>query len=211
MWRCSIRTPVTTIGHYSNDPSSSKRGLRAEEMRRVVKELGCELRIIDFVGDVGADYDQIMHPMLESGFPTILEVQGWNANKREYYAHALSVNGHTLNSDRWTPQATIGYGEFPIMPYIPASSWVCHYIISDDNYGMNVTLPSDMIRNETVPHRDPNLHAQRLLAVLPRKIVDGYIVEEIAMEFATQLILKTKLSRSWFWLEELKRKGFLNH
>jgi len=119
----NFSTPETTIGHFPKDPPNTKEGLLAEEMKHVVEELGCELRIIDFVGDVGADYDQIMHPMLESGFPTILEVQGWNTNKREYYAHALSVNGHTLNSDRWTPQATIGYGEFPIMPYIPASSW----------------------------------------------------------------------------------------
>ncbi|RKY09852.1 MAG: hypothetical protein DRP66_01150 [Planctomycetota bacterium] len=199
-------SPEKTVGYYKGDASSTKRGLNRDDIEKVVKSLGGQLTVVDFSGEIAAEYDEIMYPMVESSFPTILEIKGWNTATRETYAHAVAIMGHTWNSDRWEPEANIGYGNYPRRPYIRASSWVCHYLMSDDNYGMNVTLPSDMIRNDIVPYKNPKLHATRIMSITPKIRILGYDAQEIAVDIAKKLVQETRLSTKWFWLDELRRK-----
>jgi hypothetical protein len=208
--RLDFKTPQGTIGHYEGDAEDTRAGLYSDDIEEVAKSLKCHLMVINFDSSQAADFDQFMYSMVESGYPTILEVQGWDIRKNDYYAHVLTVLGHTLNSDRWEPQAEIGYGNFPIKKYMPSSSWVCHYIINDDNFGMGVTLPSAMVRNDVLPYKNPKLHAHRLMCMTPYLKIDGYRAESIALDIAKGLIRDTEVSVDLYWLKKLKKRNSEN-
>src|SRR5207245_4114204 len=120
-------------------------------------------------------------------------------------AHVLAVVGHTLNSDRWTPEARHGYGAFPISPYISTSAWADHFIVGDDNFGMYVTLPSESIRNMLVPKYNPNLNASLAIGLVPSDVnVTGYYVEQSAASLATKIIEHTNPTALNRWFHLLK-------
>jgi hypothetical protein len=174
----------------------------------VINKLDARLFITNFIEDSRVEDDRVLYPVTESGYPAILEIQGWDIINREDFAHALSVAGHTLNTDRWEPEAKYGYGNYPIRPYIPVTEWVCHYIMSDDNYGMDVTLPSAMVRNDIVPVKNPKLHVTRVLSILPQEVqLTGHRAESFSMKIASQLIKKTEIVEpKSYWLEKLKKR-----
>jgi len=203
-------SPKKSVGHYETDDQEEerKKGLTSTEIETVVVSLGERLSVTNFIEDSRVEYDRVLYPVMESGYPAILEIQGWDIMRREDFAHALAVTGHTLNTDRWEPEAKYGYGNYPIRPYIPVSEWVCHYIMSDDNYGMDVALPSSMVRNDVVPAKNPKLHATHVLSILPKAVhLTGHRAEKIAMDIASQLINKTKIVKpKSYWLEQLKKR-----
>jgi hypothetical protein len=200
-------SPLKSVGHYEKDPPHphNRKGLTVKDIDKVVQSLDARLLVQNFTEQLPVHYDEIMYPLVESLCPTLLEVQGWDVAKREEYAHVLAVMGHTLNSDRWEPEANIGYGSYPLQNGISACQWICHYIISDDNYGMNLTLPSDAVRNHIVPHENPKTHAVRLMSIVPRKMtISGYTAQRIAVDIAKRQIEGTSLSRKVYWLDKLK-------
>lgn len=198
-----------SVGHYEGDTPDTprKEGLTVKEIVKVVDSLGARLFVTSFIEDSSVEYDEVLYPVVESHYPSILEVQGWDIMKCEHYAHALAVMGHTLNTDRWHPEAMIGYGNYPIKKHMSVCDWVCHYIISDDNYGINVTLPSDMIRNTVIPRKNPSLHVTSVFSILPKKVtLAGYKSQKIAMDIASKLIKKTHLpNKKEYWLDQLKK------
>jgi hypothetical protein len=202
-------SPQKSVGHYEADKPEveRKKGLTATEIESVVVFLGERLSVTNFIEDSRVEYDKVLYQVMESGYPAILEIQGWDIMRREDFAHALAVTGHTLNTDRWEPEAKYGYGNYPIRQYIPVSEWVCHYIMSDDNYGMDVALPSAMVRNDVIPVKNPKLHATRVLSILPKAVgLTGHRAERIAIGIASKLIKKTIIKPEPYWLVNLKRR-----
>lgn len=188
------------VGKFGVDKSSV--GLGTEQIVEVVKQMGWQAHVADFVSNPAIDYEDFIYPLVESGCPTILGIHNPNT------AHVLAVLGHTLNSDRWTPEARHGYGAFPISPYISTSAWADHFIVSDDNFGMYVTLPTDSIRNVLVPKHNPNLHAALAIGLAPDNVnVTGYFVEQRAASLATQLISLTNPTSANRWFGLLKETG----
>ena len=136
----------------------------------------------------------------------ILGVEYWNSDEEKMVGHVVSVLGHTLNSDRWEPEARIGYGDIAKKPYIPATGWVGHYIINDDNLGMYLTLPSDMLRNHPSepPQENPNLHATMAIAIVPKDVrITGWLAEQIAMRKIQGHIRDVFVSFPFVWLKRL--------
>jgi hypothetical protein len=183
-----------------------KGGLSTEQIEAVVSKLGYKCHSANFSENTQIEYDQFIYPSLESCFPVILGIQGYHPQERKYIAHVVSVLGHTINSDRWSSEAKCGYGNYPIQRYIPSVSWCDHFIISDDNYGMFVTLPSDMIRNFIVPTKNPNLHVSRAISILPNEVVlRGYEAEQMAIVIAQILINNVTFTPKNKWHERLKK------
>lgn len=177
-----------------------RKGLDQERIQAVVEELGYEFHSANFSENTQIEYDQFIYPSLESCFPVILGIQGYNTS------HVVSVLGHTINSDRWSPEAKCGYGNYPIQYYFPSASWCDHFIISDDNYGMFGTLPSDMIRNFIVPTKNPNLHVSMAVSILPRGVVlRGYEAEQWAIVIAQNLVNVVEFTPKNKWHERLKK------
>ena len=171
---------TTTVGKYKEKKSV---GVYPDEIIKVARHLGLSAHVADFRENPGVDYEAYIYPLVESGCPTFLGV----ANPNVY--HALAVLGHTTNSDRWTPEARLGYGGLPISRYIPTSAWADHFIVSDDNYGTCVTLPTHDVRNIRVPRYNPNPHAALAIGIVPRGVeLPGYLAEEYSSSLAEKLI-----------------------
>ncbi|MGA2915260.1 MAG: hypothetical protein ABSE89_04475 [Sedimentisphaerales bacterium] len=193
------------VGKIPSDPQDSKSGLTNREMTRVIEALGFRVHSANFLENTNIEYDHFLYPSLESRCPTILFVEGWDVIGGRSIAHVVTVLGHTLNSDRWEPEARTGYGNYPIQPYISTSSWCDHFIICDDNYGMYVTLPTEVIRNYIVPSKNPRLHASAVVSIVPTEIqIPGYFVEQFAMSIARKLLEKVKLVQTNVWLERMQ-------
>jgi hypothetical protein len=190
-------TPSNRVGKYAGEQHSS--GLSTEQIAQVVDYLGMHVHVADFLSDPAIDYEDYIYPLIESGCPTILGIV------RPKVAHVVAVLGHTLNSDRWTPEARVGYGGFPISPYVSTSAWADHFIVGDDNFGMYVTIPTDSIRNVLVPKHNPNLHAAHAIGIVPRDVaVPGYFVEQASASVANTLIQGATLGPANRWFQVLK-------
>ena len=179
--------------------------LTRDQIEDVICNLGYNVLYGDFVKNWEIEYDQYLYPTLESCCPTILGLDIPSQN----IGHAVAVLGHTLNSDRWSPQARRGYGNYPITKYHSATSWCDHYIISDDNFGMHLTLPSDMIRNVFDPNKNPNLHAIMAMSIVPRDIIlPGYYAEQAAAVLIENLLEQFKpLEEINAWFKRLYQEN----
>ena len=182
-------SPKKCVGHIEGDPPETKAGLDIQELEQVICQIGGRIISADFVQNTFVEYDQFIYPFVESACPVILGIEGWDFRSSSRINHVVSVLGHTLNSDRWEPEARSGYGGFPVEPYTPVTGWIGHYIINDDNFGMYVTLPSDMLRNYLVPSKNPNLHATMALAIVPQDVqISGLSAERMAVRKAVQIV-----------------------
>jgi hypothetical protein len=185
------------VGKYSSGEKSV--GLESEEIVEVIKKLGWNEQSWDFENKPAIDFAEFIYPLIESGLPVILGI------RNPWTAHVLAVLGHTLNSDRWIPEARHGYGSFPISPYISTSAWVDHFIVNDDNYGMYVTLPTEPLRNILVPKFNPNLHAALAIGLVPTDVtISGYAVEQSAASLARKLVNLITPAPANRWLLLLK-------
>ncbi len=201
-------SPEKCVGHIDSDPPGTKEGLEIQELEEVISQLGGRTISADFAENTSVEYDQFIYPFVESACPVILGIEGRNFHSSSIISHAVSVLGHTLNSDRWEPEARPGYGGLQAQPYIPATGWIGHYIINDDNFGMYLTLPSDMLRNFLVPSKNPNLHATRAVAVVPSGVrLSGLSAERMAVWIAQSLIEGLKESSPVIWLERLAQQS----
>jgi hypothetical protein len=148
----------------------------------------------DFHEKPAIDYEQFVYPIMESGCPVILNVEGWCYSQNNNppsgpIAHALAILGHTLNSDRWEPEAKLLYQSFPIENYISAASYTDHFIIADDNSGMYISLSVESMRNLIIPQKNPSLHATAALGILPDGVsITGQQAEELGAIVAKNLI-----------------------
>jgi len=193
-----------------SDYKINGRGLSQQQIIEVVKQKGCKCHSANFLKETDVEYDHFMYPSLESCFPTILGIEYWDKGKQKVVGHVVTVVGHTINSDRWEPEAERGYGSYPLKPYIPTAEWCDHYIISDDNYGMYSTLPSDAVRNFLVPTKNPNRHVSMAVSIVPAKVsLAGYIAEQIAVDRATQLINRVGLETPNRWHDRLKGRNLV--
>jgi hypothetical protein len=185
------------VGKYP--PEKESAGVAAAEIRTVVEKMGWRAQVASFVSNPAIDYEDFIYPIIESGHPVILGVY----NPRT--AHVLAVVGHTLNTDRWSPEARHGYGAFPIAPYISTSAWADHFIVNDDNFGMYVTVSTESIRNLLVPKHNPNLHAAFAIGLVPSGVtIAGYSVEQATAMVATKVLEKVNPTAENRWLGHLK-------
>lgn len=186
---------------------NTKRGLTSEEIGYVITKLNGYALIAHFTKEPALEYDRFIYPLVESGYPVILGISGWNLEERRKIDHAVTVIGHTLNSDRWEPEARQGYGMFPVELYIPVTGWVDHYLIHDDNFGMYITVPSDMLRNYVIPFKNPNLHATVAIGITANETkLWGSSANQIAAWIAQRLIMQIDSPSPFEWLEYMRKE-----
>lgn len=178
------------VGKYGAQTSSI--GLQTFHIKQVVEQLGWSPIIVDFTSNPAIDYEDFVYPIVESACPLILGIHNLKT------AHVMTVLGHSLNSDRWTPEARRGYGAFPISPYISTSAWADHFVVSDDNFGPHVTLPTESIRNIFVPKHNPNLHAALAIGLMPTGVTtSGYEAEQLASSMVSRLLNGVRPMNRW--------------
>jgi hypothetical protein len=184
--------------HPSGPSTALDSGLTSKQIQTVVEEYGFSVICAEFLERPEIEYEGFVYSLIESGCPVILGIT------RPGVAHVVAILGHTLNTDRWS-EAHHQYGLFPPLSYIPTSSWVDHFITSDDNFGAYVTLPTETLRNVLVPKHNPNLHAAIAVGLVPKGAEFwGYFAEQIAVRRAKTLIEKTILDPPNRWLQHLQ-------
>lgn len=208
--------PEKCVGHIKGDPPGAKEGLNSKEIRAVIHRLGWKTIFADFTKNVSAKYDQFIYPFIESSYPVILGIEGQDFLHESKFGHAVSVLGHTLNSDRWEPEAQPVYRKLQAQPYIPATGWIGHYIINDDNFGMYLTLPSDMLKVPLpkLPEKNLNLYAKMAIAIVPQEVqTPGWFAEQMAVrtihrlvEIMQRLINNQPGMPSFIWIERLAQQ-----
>jgi hypothetical protein len=198
-------SPNKQVGHYTTDPAGSKTGLDNSEMIKVVNSLGFNVHYADFIQKPDVQYDHFLYPFVESHCPTILFLQGLDLINQRQNNHVVAVFGHTLNSDRWDPEAHIGYGSYPVRFYIPTAAYCDHFLIGDDNYGMYLTLPTESMKNSIVPPaKNPCLHAVMVVAIVPQQVKSaGYVAEQRAINVLSWLLGQPE---SNVWLDRMRKQ-----
>lgn len=130
------------------------------------------------------EYDHYLYPYIESGIPVFLGIHGRDVKQGKRISHLVAIMGHTLNTDRWVEYRQ-GYGANPSKFYFSISEWCDHFMINDDNYGMYITLPLDMVRFS----RNENFYAAAGIAIIPNEVtLSGYSAEKTATLFFLELL-----------------------
>ena len=202
-----------SIGEYVTDPPDpvtgkvEAKGVGFADIPRVIEALGFKSQAAQYATRPDVHFTEELHAHVESGCPTILAT--WNGHS----GHVVAVLGHTLNSDRWSPEARIGYGA-PLGKYLPAAGWTDHLVISDDNYGMYVTLPPDQLRIHSAPVAGsmPSLASHQTVVatysvtILPPDVhIQSYLAEQYASHVASVLINSQLATAPNDWLKVFER------
>lgn len=158
-------------------------GLSSQQIQKVVSRLNRRCHTADFNERPRVDYAAFVYPLVESRLPVILGIEGPSE------PHVVAVLGHTVNSDRWAPEARQGYGCLPMSQHMSSAAWADHFIINDDNYGMSITLPAETVQNFLVPQFNPNLHAAMAIGIVPPRVrIHGYLAEQSAARIAFGIV-----------------------
>lgn len=150
-----------------------RKGINTNEIEDFLRNNGHNCTKMDFFEDPNYVYNHFVYRYIESQLPVLL-----GFTTKESF-HIVPVLGHTLNSDMWRPEAETLYmdsGE----KFISSCSWVDHFIIHDDNFGMYLSLPLDALKRITIPMLDPSFRAKAALAILPKGISTPSWEAEIA-------------------------------
>lgn len=115
--------------------------------------------------------------------------------------HVVTVFGHTRNTDEWHPQALPGYSGAPGAEFYQSSSWIDHFIISDDNLGPYYTLSSRALEV------DPNVSASQIICLHPHKAeVTPHVAESVGAIFLDAVLGTIQLANTNRWLEYMGRQ-----
>ena len=151
--------------------STTHGGMTEEQMWSVALACGFSPKFWNFFDNPNVEYQDVVYPLVESGLPTLLEFTTGSRGT----CHVVPVLGHTLNTDCWYPQAEPAYSQDfrPVFePHISSSRWVDHFVISDDNFGPYLCLPTLSLRKTTVPRWDGQFRALNVTGLFPQPV--GY-------------------------------------
>jgi hypothetical protein len=161
-----------------------REGLYTHEIEEVLKKYGYSVILRDFSLDPSYDYKDFVYRYIESKCPVFLIFSTRGG------LHVVPVLGHTLNTDMWKPEAESFYLQAvgSRLNYKSTSSWVDHFIIHDDNFGMYFCLPLDSLKQGKQPIS--GLEVQYALAVIPNGVKTASWEAEKASSIITQSYLK---------------------
>ena len=180
--RIDHAAPKTQIGHFELDPRGQPTGgLSVQQVVSVAKKLRLGVIKESFVAQPDISAAAWIYAHLESCCPTILGIQRPQLGEQEQLSHVVTVLGHTRNTDRWAPEAKVGYRELTSRDYIPTSAWVCHFLINDDNFGMYRTLDTGELYHVILPAFNANIHPSMAITFVPKGVTTrGIDAEHVA-------------------------------
>lgn len=157
---------IIGVDHKKRKFKVNRQGLTKSEILQVLKEFGLKFIVKDHFTDLDEDYDSFIYKYIESKFPALLV---FTSNNDE--SHIVPILGHTLNTDMWRPEADIAYNYSTRNPFVkPASAYVDHFIMHDDNFGMYFCLPVDSLKKQTLPKYDHRFRAYYSIVIIPDNV-----------------------------------------
>lgn len=169
---------------------NGKSGLTKDEILHVLRQYGLSFTIKDyFSSNHEENYNDYIYKYLEGRYPALLVF-----TTTASISHVVPVLGHTLNSDMWRPEAELSYvrPENILNFRRPASAFVDHFIIHDDNFGMYFSLPADSLNKVVLPKHDPRFRILYAITIVP----DGVSTPSWEAEWASVVIADVLLKLS---------------
>lgn len=167
-------------------------GLALGQIVQVIESRGLEAEVTNVEQQ---SYVSLLAAIIESGDQALLVFTTGNNAGGQSEDHVVLVFGHTRHSDEWHPQAIPVYAGPGSAEYLPASAWIDHFLIHDDNLGPYYTLSIQALDN------DPDVRAHWVIAIrkqTPNLTAPG--AEAIAAVMLTNMlpVLATSSSGRWF-------------
>jgi hypothetical protein len=204
------RLSELSIDHINRTASD---GLSKDQIIAILEAAGASCKPINYtefiVGNDTAPFQKYVYGSVESGYPAILFFKTQN----EY--HAIPVFGHTFNSDMWVPNAENGYFQIGETVYIPSEEWLSCFVVHDDNWGSNYSIPRHFLytrRNcEKLPvgpqlcQTEPEC-VRHVISTLPKEVKVGPIEAEVmGVWYLSEMLKKEDLSSlDMPWVRRLK-------
>jgi len=182
-------------------------GLTTEQIRRVLKAYGQSDITHDFFKYPDADYAQFVYGVVESGYPCLLVTT--TAPGRE--SHVVTVLGHTMNTDKWLPEARVLY-EGQDFSCHSSVNWATHLIIHDDNFGNYLCAETNSVRRITLPSYEMRFRPRVAIGVLPCRVqarhpdVEEIVVHRMPWETLLAMLVSHPDVASMKWLPRLFRE-----
>lgn len=195
-----------TVGQYPGETAA--KGLARRTLEEVLDHYKHKFIVADFTQKMGEpqEYWRFIYSVIESGYPCLVFFTAKDAVTR----HVVAVVGHTLCSDNWEADARPTYGGRrrhgppSRAEYLPAASWVDHFIIHDDNYGMYFCMPAKALSRPTEPLKP--FQVVGALGILPVKPnLQPLDAEAYAASILLAILYPKRLLGNWGWLERLRQ------
>lgn len=171
-------------------------GLSLGQIVQVIEHQGLEAEVTDVKDDL--KYLSVLASIVESGDLALLVFTTGNeaaAGQGQSEEHVVLVYGHTRNSDEWHPQAIPVYAGPGSAEYLPASAWIDHFLIHDDNLGPYYTLGTQALE------RDPDVKPHWIIAIREKATgLTAMGAEAIATVMLTNMlpVLAPSSNGRWF-------------
>jgi hypothetical protein len=165
-------------------------GLTLQQVHDTIALRGISAVITDCSSISPPEYLSILASIVESGFVALLVFTTSRTDE-----HVVTIFGYTRNSDEWHPQALPEYSGPSSALYYPASSWIDHFLIHDDNFGPYYTLSSRAFES------DPNVKAHWIIGLYPRslQVLPHFAEANTAVVLTNVLPLLANLGKGkWF-------------
>lgn len=161
-------------------------GVSFDKMKKVLNTWGYEIFEKDYFEEPTIPFNEYVYPFIESKYPSII----FFTTKNLAESHVVNVLGHTINNDLWTGEARMWYSQNTFGPnYYKSSDWVDNFIINDDNFGMYLCLPIDLLKRITLPQYDPFFRVRFSLSIKPKNLqISPAQAERYSMIILTGLI-----------------------
>ncbi len=187
------------VGRYGTEPREE--GLAYDSLLDVLDIRGYKYLDVNFEETRGRPqpYWRFIYSIIESGYPVLVFF------RTERARHVICAVGHTLNSDMWDEEAKLAYSGAPRMKYLSSASWVDHFIIHDDNYGMYLCMPTKALLLATTEERGP-FQVTGALGIVPTDIELG----PLDAEFYASAMMRTAINEGpledCYWLRALRQE-----
>jgi hypothetical protein len=182
-------------------------GLEVKDILDVVKAYGCEAQLIEADELKTSQYLSALAAIVESGGRALFVFtvgkrpdggtlkEGDSADDEE---HVVLVLGHSCQTDEWHPIALPTYSGSGDAPYYPASEWIDHFLIHDDNFGPYFTLSSRAF------DMDGKVAAKRIIAIQKLQTnLAGHFVEALASDNLYDLLPRLEERAEDRWLQRI--------
>jgi hypothetical protein len=169
------------VGKYAGDAEAL--GLRMDDLLGLLDKRKYKYIDVDFETPHGRSqpYWRFIYSIIEAGYPALIFFTAAQAR------HVICAIGHTLNSDIWDSEAKLAYSGAPRAEYLSTASWVDHFIIHDDNYGMYYCLPAKALSPST---KDGGaFQVTGALGIVPTDVQLGPLEAESLASLCLHLIL----------------------
>lgn len=137
-----------------NDPGD---GLDTKQISHILGKCGVNHKVINYDNSSNlktvSPFEKIIYSGIESGAGALMVFNIQGPEAPEGIGHIIPCFGHTFNEDAWAPQARAAYFQIgETIRYIPSRAWAGSFIVHDDNFGPDLSIPVTFLKSDQVSY-----------------------------------------------------------